>query len=458
MKKQHKTIKRRSKKINAGEVIASGGFGCVFRPALKCVDGQREPGKISKLMTKKHAYEEFEEIENNRKLLSKIPNYSNYFLVDGFSICEPDELTKEDLENYDEKCSALQKDEITVKDINKHLSELGALNMPDGGIDIGDYVSQIQSDNDLVTLNNSLIDLLVNGIVPMNNSNIYHCDVKDSNVLAKQEMGKFYTRLIDWGLSAQYKKGDKIPSSMYRRPFQFNCPFSSIIFSDTFDKMYGQFLEQHPNPTIYQIREFTINYIFKWNEIRGSGHLGVINSIMKELFYYNLREVPEKAKLHMIEYNITYYYIVKYITNILKKYTKNGKIDLDSYYNNVYIKNIDVWGFVMIYTVLLDKLADNYETLTDAQLKIYDKLKHIFIIYLFETSTKPIPINSLVDSLKELNSLFVPQLRTPKINMDIDQYNPNLRPVPVINEPVKDYLQAFGKRGGKHTKKRRYHK
>jgi serine/threonine protein kinase len=425
MKTKHNKSRRR---FRAGEVIASGGFGCVFRPALKCIDGQRESGKISKLMTKRHAYEEFDEIENNRVLLSKIPNYADYFLVDGFSICEPDKLTTEDLENYDDKCSTLQKDEISVTDINNHLHELAALNMPDGGIDIGDYMNQIQSDNDLVVLNDSLIDLLVNGIIPMNNSNIYHCDIKDSNVLAKKEMGKLYTRLIDWGLSAQYKKGDKIPSSMYRRPFQYNCPFSSILFSDTFDKLYGQFLEQNPEPAEYQLRSFVINYIFKWNEIRGSGHLGVINSIMKELNYNELTEVEGKVKNHMIEYEFTYYYIVKYLTHILKKYTNNGKIDLDDYFNNVYLKNIDVWGFVMIYTSLLDKLADNYKVLTDEQMKIFEKLKFIFIHFLFNNATKPIPVPSLVESLKSLNMLFV---------------------------PGKNYLRSFGKLGGRKLSKRK---
>ena len=43
---------------NGGKVIASGGFGCVFSPALKC-EGKNSRGKnrILKLLTKKHALE-----------------------------------------------------------------------------------------------------------------------------------------------------------------------------------------------------------------------------------------------------------------------------------------------------------------------------------------------------------------------------------------------------------------
>jgi hypothetical protein len=45
-----------------GKVLASGGFGCVFSPALKCEgESKRAKGKISKLMSEKHATEEYEE-------------------------------------------------------------------------------------------------------------------------------------------------------------------------------------------------------------------------------------------------------------------------------------------------------------------------------------------------------------------------------------------------------------
>ena len=37
-----------------GKVIASGGYGCVFNPALRCKGKNRVKNKISKLMTKKH--------------------------------------------------------------------------------------------------------------------------------------------------------------------------------------------------------------------------------------------------------------------------------------------------------------------------------------------------------------------------------------------------------------------
>ena len=54
-----------------GKVLASGGFGCVFKPALKCVGkNKRDKDKISKLMTNRHATDEYDEIEYiNSKLI-----------------------------------------------------------------------------------------------------------------------------------------------------------------------------------------------------------------------------------------------------------------------------------------------------------------------------------------------------------------------------------------------------
>jgi uncharacterized SAM-binding protein YcdF (DUF218 family) len=56
-----------------GKVLASGGFGCVFSPALKCEDTKnREKDNVSKLMTVAHAVEEYEEITSIKNKLDSI--------------------------------------------------------------------------------------------------------------------------------------------------------------------------------------------------------------------------------------------------------------------------------------------------------------------------------------------------------------------------------------------------
>ena len=268
-----------------GKVIASGGFGCIFKPSLKCVNVEKSPNNISKLMTIKHSTEEYNQIQNLKETLQNIPNYNKYFLVDGFTLCKPDKLTKEDLEKFNSKCSALKKEKITAKNINNNLDSLLAINMPYGGIDIIKYISLHKNGNEIIKLNNLLMDLLVYGIIPMNNLNCFHGDIKDGNILIGSNDDGIESRLIDWGISFKHEyKKNEVPDELYRRPFQFNVPFSVIIFNKEFTTRYSNFLVQTPEPLFFQIREFVINYIFIWRDIRGDGHFEAINTIMNKKY------------------------------------------------------------------------------------------------------------------------------------------------------------------------------
>ena len=114
-------------KIKGGKVIASGGYGCVFSPALKCNNKKRKKGMISKLMIKKYALEEYNEINKIKEKLDNIPNYLDFFLIGNFSICHPEKLSTKDLQKF-EKCTALPKKNITKKNINKIFANLNLLN------------------------------------------------------------------------------------------------------------------------------------------------------------------------------------------------------------------------------------------------------------------------------------------------------------------------------------------
>ena len=103
-----------------GSALASGGFGCVFSPSLKCEDKKKEKNKISKLMITKYAYKEYNEIKLIRSKLKSIKNYQDYFLLNDIQICKPAKLTKQDLKNYNKKCGALPKNKITKKTLIAH--------------------------------------------------------------------------------------------------------------------------------------------------------------------------------------------------------------------------------------------------------------------------------------------------------------------------------------------------
>jgi hypothetical protein len=415
-------------KLSGGYVEASGGFGCLFNPAIKCKNTtNNDDGYVTKLMTKKNALDEYKQIQTFRAILKNIPNFQKYFLVDNFTICEPDELTNKDLENFEEECDTLKNRNISAKNINQNLDKLLALNMPYGGINLGNYLDVNVTNNDSLKkiytqLNISLINLLIHGIIPMNEMELYHCDIKGSNVLIKNvsmssEKMKLQSRIIDWGLSVyqgnQDKESEYIPPKLSKRSFHYNVPFSVILFNKKFIEKYTIFVKLNikngTDISYFTIREFVINYIFIWNKIRGYGHLKTINSIIKKLTYNELPAINNyKIKKHLVEYDFTYYYIIEYISKILFKYTRNGQLHLLDYFHNVFLKTIDIWGFVMIYIDLYETFLNiySYDNLNEYQTKFVNKIKYIIIHFLFENPTEIINVNQLTNELKELNFIL----------------------------------------------------
>jgi len=387
-----------------GRVIASGGYGCIFRPALKCANAQRAKNQISKLMILKNLNEEYNDIVKFKPFLEKIPNYQNYFFIDNIYTCKPEKLTKSDIKEDEKKCRALKKNGIYKKNINSSLDKLGLLNMPDGGLDIGDFIDTIKEINQYINLNNSLIDLLLNGIIPMNNYNIYHGDIKESNILVNTS-NNFKTTLIDWGLSSMFD-GKNIPKTMTNKPFQYNLPFSAILFNDVFKQTYKIMLENNKTPTYLDIRTFVIDYVFLWNAKRGAGHIKYMINVMEALFGNNLNNVNTENRKEVIEMEFLYHYIVEYLTKILVEFTKNARFMEMEYFTKVFLKNVDVWGLVMSYYPIITILHTNYKTLNKQSIALFKKLKHIFIHFLFDTPTQPINIEKLVNNLKELNAFF----------------------------------------------------
>jgi hypothetical protein len=400
-----------NKKKLGGKVIGAGGFGCVFSPALKCRGStNREPNKISKLMTEKHSINEYEEINLIKDVLKDIPDYTDYFLLNNANLCKPSKLTTDDLSNFTKKCKTLSKDGITKKNINSNIDKLMLLNMPNGGIPVDTYVYSQDSIGNLKKLNNSLINLLLYGIIPMNNKNIYHCDIKDSNTLVKEEK-KLLVRLIDWGLSTEYVpfKDNKLPNEWRNRPLQFNLPFSIILFSDSFFEKYTKYIKDGGKIDRTNLKPFIIDYIHSWIKERGAGHYKFINDIMYILFSKNLNSISEDTKSRFVESDFTIEYITNYIIAILEKFTKfrkDGSLNLRDYLDNVFIKIVDIYGFICIYYPLLELLYENYDKLNDNQMKIFRLIKSIFITYLFSERINPINIDELVNDLRELGDLL----------------------------------------------------
>jgi serine/threonine protein kinase len=475
---KHVGHKLHGDKSVAGRAIASGGFGCVFSPELKCDENDTQyphhvsnalerQRRVSKVMIKKYAIEEYEEIQAIRKKLLKVPNYSKYFLVDGFSLCKIKSFGKYDLLNFKKGCRALKRDEIDETNINspENLDKLLALNMINGGIAVDEYIEKhIHSSDTLKKMNDSLIDLLLNGIVPMNHYGVYHCDIKDSNILIDKNK---QPRLIDWGLTTEYhsnssqvsmnnNKGQvEIPDTWFNRPFQYNVPFSVILFTDMFEGRYEEFLKKNSNniqkDSENSLKQFLRTYIHDWKRERGLGHFELISHIVSILFKQEInnnvminfnksssikdsdleaeeeeveegeikesnttkKNIKKQNMLHIIKKNVNHNFttnlIIDYIYEILITFTKPNKTVkemMTQYLDEVFIQIVDVWGFINTYYPLLEYYYDHSHLLTAKKKQFYNKLKYIFIEYLYKPRVSPVVLNVLVNDLKELDTYF----------------------------------------------------
>jgi hypothetical protein len=410
-----------------GKVLASGGFGCVFSPALKCEgETKRAKGKISKLMSEKHANEEYQEIVSIKTKLDTIKNYRDYFLIYDATLCKPARLKTADLTEFSKTCTALPKHNITKSNINSNLDKLMSLNIPNGGLPVDDYIYENGSFEKLYEIHNSLFNLLKKGIVPMNNKNIHHCDIKDSNILLEESSGDLKARLIDWGLSTEYVpfENNPFPKTWRNRPFQFNVPFSVIIFSDSFVEKYTKYLKDGGLPEETSLKPFVIDYISFWMKERGAGHYKFINEIMFTLFSNSLTSISEGSKPQVIETQITMDYIVNYIVDVLVHFTKfkdDGTLNLREYLDTVFIQIVDVWGFISVYYPMIELLGNSYARLTKQELKIFNQLQFIFVEYLYNPRHEPIDMTMLYSDLKDLGNLIHIKLRGKKKTTSVSE-------------------------------------
>lgn len=389
------TLKNNKRNRKGGEVIAAGGYGCIFSPGLKCANSDKRESHISKLLHKYDANNEWNELKNVKNIVKNIPNYENYFLLNNIFKCKPNTITKNDLKNVIICENALRSIGITADEINKNLDKLEIINMPYGGEDLLKIIAEKKEK--FLILNKILLKLLINAILPMNKFGFFHCDIKAQNVLYLKQK----SRLIDWGISLYIDTipVKNIPEKMRNNLLQYNSPFSRIIFNDIFDNYYklhiknnSKINKSNPNLNI-DLQLLMFNYYLDFTNKFGNGHEKFINSyFIPELFKINNINAPSN------DFNLTAYLFSLYMSKILIKYInfKDKSFQKIDYFNNVYLKNVDIWGFLSIY---FEYIMNNY----DNNLKI--NLSNIIIDYCYsdEYADKPIDLYKLINSLKNVN-------------------------------------------------------
>ena len=103
--------------------------------------------------------------------------------------------------------------------------------MPFGGINFNYIIATNQLP--FTVINHLLMQLLINAIIPMNQLNLYHFDIKADNLLYKDNN----LHIIDFGEFGISTPKQIIPLIMTNNItyILFNRPFSCILFSDLFN-------------------------------------------------------------------------------------------------------------------------------------------------------------------------------------------------------------------------------
>ena len=390
-----------SGKTQGGKLIDYGGYGCVFYPALKCKNRTRKQG-TSKLMFKEYGDREYKDLTKFGKILKKIPNYQHFFIGPETVQCKnPEKFTKDDLENM-EKCRPLMKKNVKPGDVNKNLKRFTFLDMTYGGMTMDTYLYNLSTYDELLTLNNSLIDLFENGIMPMNNRGVVHNDIKGANIVIDS---KGICRLIDWGLSGIIDKNSST-LEIKHRPIQYNVPYSSVLLCEDRQNIINAYLEQTQDYSRKNCHFIALYILDKEYDKRDK-----LSNTLEEIYSHIYGEAMKKDVKNFLKYDI-----VNYLGDIIVNHiTHNGKIevDMDKYINEIYRYNADTWGFLTCYVEILERVIS-----LD---KRGDGRFHEFIInttrplnwYLYssEWAAIVIPRKEIVSMLRKL---LEPQLRFEK--------------------------------------------
>ena len=392
-------MKQYTKKRKGGKVIDSGGFGCVFNPALKCKNNKTRSKGISKLSFTNESNIEWNTLNTIKKYLSKIPNYSKYFLISDITTCIPDKLSTSDKKSFD-KCFSLEDNGINSDNINKNLHLLKIINMPFGGVNLDIVVN-----NNLISVNkynNLLKKLLTKAIIPMNKLNIYHFDLKSSNILYKDDNIK----IIDFGEIGISNQSTIIPNILFNRGIQFNSPFSRILYTDFIDNYISKaFIKYKIKSNTSDLKKLIImkeaynEYIKKF----GLSHeIYLSKFLIPQIFNLIPNDLIIKTWGKSIKYeSILSDWIINYCSQVIIYFFNYNtmRLDRNKYFKEIYSKNVDIYGFISCYIPFI--MTNNYNYSKNLKLKI----SNILIKYCFnsEYAIKPIPINLLLNDLNNIN-------------------------------------------------------
>ena len=412
-----------------GKVLGSGAMGCIFKPALPCSGETTRPdGYVSKLLTRTSARKEYNEILKIKEAVTKIKDHSKYYIIGGIRHCAPEAVTKEDLEDYDTKCTALKINSGYSKRKIQSIAKtgLGQLQLPDGGMDLFYYFKRKEFSDELFhRINTAMVKLLKDGIATLKKVKVIHQDIKGDNIVYSEKEN--LARLIDWGLSS-VSTGKNIPKILKGRPLSFNVPFTNIILQTSYQEQVGnviiinvyeniiskpeikKLIETYNGkdligflkPHISELLQKEVFFDSKSLEsVSGDpGHLDFITNILEMCGEFDSKKLPEHHPKFSLLSSILSEQISSVLLHFSVKNNKMGKFSDIEFFEKVFKKNCDIFGFLSCYiTIFMNK-----NTPKPLRQSIYDTIIKPFYLENKYAYT-PFDVSKIADACIQLNNV-----------------------------------------------------
>jgi serine/threonine protein kinase len=365
------------------EVIDEGGFGCVIQPPLSCQKGPKpSPSMISKLQPTKYATYEMKQINKVKAVCKKIPNCNNYAVLD-VKKCKPAlapnafkktkcSLLEEGLTKVSYVDSASKKKK-TVKNSAIKKRALSIINMPHMGVNLHRYILNnvdFKRADAFGNINRKIIDLYQNFIMLLNNSRIYHNDIKTLNILV--DKSEQY-RLIDWGIANHI---------VFSHRFIFNKPYMYILLSSYFLDKIGEMKKRGPLKKD-EVEALIVQYAELIKINKSSDYL-----YTKEILEFLYPEFKEGHGMQTIN-------------PVLRECLVQTAMRFQSAkeWVEIYIHNIDIAGVAIMYPDILCAMGMKHASST----KLHQAILDFYRKYVLECYTKINPAE-FIESLKSLNN------------------------------------------------------
>jgi serine/threonine protein kinase len=288
------------------KLIGSGGFGCVYRPAIKCKNGENTKNTVSKLMLQNEALDEYYKNELIKGELKNIKKYHQYFIFVAI-LCDSKKL--EVIQEKD--VLSCGKHEVVNEFKRTKFDQLSVLNIPYGGHSLDKYIMNIHQNTKekqnffVYDMTISLKNLCEFGIKEMHNKNVYHADMKALNILWNDDN---MIRIIDWGLA---RVGIPTFFINHYNGFHFNHPYESLLFNfqdklpeNKYKTLISKLVKEYKNIKILKYKEDIIIFLaLKYN----ATDTNVIKNLEKYLL--TIANLCTFDKCFSLDYFITHFYI-----------------------------------------------------------------------------------------------------------------------------------------------------